>query len=47
MQPAARNSADHRFQYHAADRTLKAEVVDAARRKVLEALTQKPGVKFR
>jgi phenylalanyl-tRNA synthetase beta subunit len=31
----------------AADRTLKAEEVDAAHQKVLESLTQKLGVKFR
>ncbi len=42
-----RKSLAYRFQYRAADRTLKAEEVDAAHQKVLEALTQKLGVKFR
>lgn len=37
----------YRFQYRAPDRTLKAEDVDAAHRKVFEALTSKVGVKFR
>ena len=37
----------YRFQYRAPDRTLKAEEVDTAHLKVLEALTQKLGVKFR
>ena len=45
--PADRKSVAYRFQYRAADRTLKAEEVDAAHQKVLEALTQKLGVKFR
>jgi phenylalanyl-tRNA synthetase beta chain len=44
---ADRKSVAYRFQYRAADRTLKAEEVDAAHQKVLEALTQKLGVKFR
>lgn len=42
-----RKSVAYRFQYRATDRTLKAEEVDAAHQKVLEALTQKLGVKFR
>jgi phenylalanyl-tRNA synthetase beta chain len=42
-----RKSVAYRFQYRAADRTLKAEEVDAAHQKVLEALTQKLGVRFR
>lgn len=45
--PADRKSVAYRFQYRAADRTLKAEEVDAAHQKVLEALTTKAGVKFR
>jgi phenylalanyl-tRNA synthetase beta chain len=45
--PADRKSVAYRFQYRAADRTLKAEEVDAAHQKVLEALTSKLGVKFR
>jgi phenylalanyl-tRNA synthetase beta chain len=44
---ADRKSVAYRFQYRAADRTLKAEEVDAAHQKVLEALTRKLGVKFR
>jgi len=44
---ADRKSVAYRFQYRAADRTLKAEEVDAAHQKVLEALTSKAGVKFR
>ncbi len=44
---ADRKSVAYRFQYRAADRTLKAEEVDAAHQKVLEALTTKAGVKFR
>jgi phenylalanyl-tRNA synthetase beta chain len=44
---ADRKSLAYRFQYRAPDRTLKAEEVDAAHQKVLEALTQKIGVKFR
>jgi phenylalanyl-tRNA synthetase beta chain len=44
---ADRKSVAYRFQYRATDRTLKAEEVDAAHQKVLEALTQKLGVKFR
>jgi phenylalanyl-tRNA synthetase beta chain len=45
--PADRKSVAYRFHYRAADRTLKAEEVDAAHQKVLEALTSKLGVKFR
>jgi phenylalanyl-tRNA synthetase beta chain len=45
--PADRKSVAYRFQYRAADRTLKAEDVDAAHQKVLEALISKAGVKFR
>jgi len=45
--PADRKSVAYRFQYRAPDRTLKAEEVDAAHQKVLEALTQKLGVRFR
>ncbi len=42
-----KKSVAYRFQYRAPDRTLKAEEVDAAHQKVLDALTQKLGVKFR
>ncbi len=45
--PADRKSVAYRFQYRAADRTLKAEEVDTAHQKVLAALTAKLGVKFR
>ena len=45
--PADRKSVAYRFQYRATDRTLKAEEVDAAHQKVLEALTAKAGVRFR
>jgi phenylalanyl-tRNA synthetase beta chain len=45
--PADRKSVAYRFQYRAADRTLKAEEVDAAHGNVLDALTAKAGVKFR
>ena len=44
---ADRKSLAYRFHYRAAERTLKAEEVDAAHQKVLSALTQKLGVKFR
>ena len=44
---ADRKSVAYRFQYRASDRTLKAEEVDAAHQRVLEALTQGLGVKFR
>lgn len=44
---ADRKSVAYRFLYRAADRTLKAEEVDAAHQKVLETLVQKVGVKFR
>jgi len=42
-----RKSVAYRFQYRAADRTLKAEEVDAAHQKLLTALTTGLGVKFR
>lgn len=42
-----RKSVAYRFHYRAAERTLKAEEVDAAHQKVLAALTQKLGVAFR
>ncbi len=42
-----KKSVAYRFQYRAPDRTLKAEEVDAAHQKVLEALTKSLGVKFR
>jgi phenylalanyl-tRNA synthetase beta chain len=45
--PADRKSVAYRFQYRAPDRTLKAEEVDAAHQKVLEALASKAGVRFR
>jgi len=44
---ADRKSVAYRFLYRAADRTLKAEEVDAAHQKALEMLVQKLGVKFR
>jgi phenylalanyl-tRNA synthetase beta chain len=44
---ADRKSLAYRFHYRAPDRTLKAGEVDAAHQKVLEALTQTLGVKFR
>ena len=44
---ADRKSVAYRFLYRAPDRTLKAEEVDAAHQKVLQALNQKLGVKFR
>ena len=44
---ADRKSVAYRFHYRAADRTLKAEEVDAAHQKVLDALARKLGVKFR
>ena len=44
---AVRKSVAYRFHYRDPDRTLKAEEVDAAHQKVLEALTQKLGVRFR
>jgi phenylalanyl-tRNA synthetase beta chain len=44
---ADRKSLAYRFLYRAADRTLKAEEVDAAHQQVLAALTAKLGVKFR
>jgi len=45
--PADRKSLAYRFHYRAPDRTLKAEEVDSAHTKVLEALVTKAGVKFR
>lgn len=45
--PADRKSLAYRFQYRAPDRTLKAEEVDTAHQKVLDALTTQAGVKFR
>ncbi len=42
-----RKSVAYRFQYRDSGRTLTAGEVDAAHQKVLEALTQKLGVKFR
>ncbi|RYD19634.1 MAG: phenylalanine--tRNA ligase subunit beta, partial [Verrucomicrobiaceae bacterium] len=44
---ADRKSVAYRFQYREASRTLKAEEVDAAHQKVLEALTKGLGVTFR
>ena len=44
---ADRKSVAYRFHYRAADRTLKAEEVDAAHQKVLAALTRKLDVRFR
>jgi phenylalanyl-tRNA synthetase beta subunit len=37
----------YRFHYRASDRTLKAEEVDAAHQRVLNALSEKAGVRFR
>jgi len=44
---ADRKSVAYRFLYRAADRTLKAEEVDAAHQRVLESLTKALPVKFR
>ncbi|MCP5545776.1 MAG: phenylalanine--tRNA ligase subunit beta [Akkermansiaceae bacterium] len=44
---ADRKSVAYRFHYREPSRTLKAEEVDAAHQKALDALTQKLGVKFR
>jgi len=44
---ADRKSLAYRFQYRAADRTFKAEEVEAAHAKLLEALTTRLGVKLR
>lgn len=44
---ADKKSVAYRFNYRAADRTLKAEEVDAAHQRVLETLTKNLGVKFR
>lgn len=44
---ADRKSVAYRFNYRESSRTLKAEEVDAAHQKMLEALTKSLGVKFR
>lgn len=44
---ADRKSVAYRFQYRAADKTLKSEEVDAVHQKVLKALADGLGVKFR
>ena len=44
---AESKSVAYRFHYREATRTLKAEEIDAAHQKVLEALTKELGVKFR
>jgi len=44
---ADRKSVAYRFAYRAADRTLKAEEVDAAHQRVLDSLVKGLGVKFR
>lgn len=44
---ADRKSVAYRFHYREPSRTLKAEEVDTAHQKALDALTQKLGVKFR
>jgi phenylalanyl-tRNA synthetase beta chain len=44
---ADRKSLAYRFHYRATERTLKAEEVDGAHQKVLDALAAKAGVKFR
>jgi phenylalanyl-tRNA synthetase beta chain len=44
---AGRKSVAYHFHYRAADRTLKADEVDAAHQKVLGVLASKLGVKFR
>jgi phenylalanyl-tRNA synthetase beta chain len=44
---ADRKSLAYRFLYRANDRTLKAEEVDAAHQRVLNALSEKAGVRFR
>lgn len=44
--PTSQKLTAYRFHYRAPDRTLKAEEVDAAHQKVLEALTSKAGVSF-
>ncbi len=44
---ADRKSLAYRFHYRASDRTLKAEEVDAAHQRVLNALSEKAGVRFR
>lgn len=45
--PADRKSVAYRFHYREVARTLKAEEVDAAHQRMLEALTKGLGVKFR
>ena len=44
---ADRKSLAYRFHYRAGDRTLKAEEIDAAHQRVLNALSEKAGVRFR
>ena len=44
---ACRKSLAYRFHYRASDRTLKAEEIDAAHQRVLNALSEKAGVRFR
>lgn len=44
---ADRKSLAYRFHYRTSDRTLKAEEVDAAHQRVLNALSEKAGVRFR
>ena len=44
---ADRKSLAYRFHYRASDRTLKAEEIDAAHQRVLNALSEKAGVRFR
>jgi phenylalanyl-tRNA synthetase beta chain len=44
---ADRKSLAWRFHYRASDRTMKSDEVDAAHQKLLEALTENAGVKFR
>lgn len=44
---ADRKSLAYRFHYRASDRTLKAEEVDAVHQRILNALIEKSGVKFR
>ena len=44
---ADRKSLAYRFHYRAGDRTLNAEEVDAVHQRILNALSEKAGVKFR
>ena len=44
---ADRKSLAYRFHYRAGDRTLKAEEVDAVHQRILNALSEKAGVRFR